>query len=337
MDSAIEKAMQAVRPLIDQQSHTISLATARDKELLKGFRQCDYIEIDSISAGASVQLRFNSLNNPEYEANKYRNFETTPEMPFKKLYITNTAQAGKTLVLKCGGDTTMKAHREAAITEIVNPLAVKDSAGTTIDPSTSTDIAAVATAVGALQAAAETLADVISAVNDVETDVEATKTSVDAVATAVGALQAAAETLADVITAVNAVATAVAAAETDIEATNTALGTIETDIEATNTELAKKPDKATAATVHNVVMTNADAEYSQALPANTKRINAQMRENDTAFRIAYVAGKVATPTAPYYTIQVAKEYYEDTLDLTSKTLYFGCAEAGKTIEILIWT
>jgi len=123
-ESIIEKAMSTVRPLIDQKSHTISLATARDKDLLKGFRKCDYIEIDSISAGATCQLRFNSLNNPEYEANKYRRFKTTPEQPFKKLYVTNTAQAGKTLVLKCGGDATMIAERESDISSIVNPVPI---------------------------------------------------------------------------------------------------------------------------------------------------------------------------------------------------------------------
>jgi len=231
MDSAIGKAMQTVRPLIDQRSHTISLATARDKELLQGFRQCDYIEIDSISSGAACQLRFNSLNNPEYESNKYRRFKTTPEMPFKKLYLTNTAQAGKTLVLKCGGDATMIAERESAISEIVNPIALKDSAGTTINP-----------------------------VSESENP-----------------------------------------------------------------------------TIYNVVMTNADTEYSQALPAGTKKFSLKMRQIDTAFRIAYVAGKVAAPTEPYYTIPITGEYYEDKLNLAAVTIYFACASAGKTIEITVWT
>jgi len=124
MASIINKAMQTVAPLIDQKSHTISLAVARDKELLEGFRKCDYIEIDSISAGGLCQLRFNSLSNPEYEAGKYRRFMTTPEMPFEKLYLTNKAQAGFSLVLKCGGDATMKAERESAITEITNPVPI---------------------------------------------------------------------------------------------------------------------------------------------------------------------------------------------------------------------
>ena len=229
--SMISKAMQKVSPLIDQRTVTIDLAGARDRELIEDFRQCDYIEIDSITSGASAQLRFNSPSNPTYEANKYRRFKTTPEMPFKKLYVTNTAQAACTLILKCGGDATMIAERESAISEIVNPIALKDSAGNTIDP----------------------------------------------------------------------------------------------------VELARTP------TIYNEEMTDADTEYSQLLPAGTKQFSVQLRENDTAFRIAFVTGKVAAPTEPYYSIQLAREYYEENLNLEAVTVYFACGSAGKNIEILAWT
>jgi len=230
-ESILKKGLRDVGELVDQRTITIDLATARDKDFIKAFRQCDYIEIDSITSGASAQLIFNSPSNPTYESNKYRRFRASKEIPFKKLYVTNTAQAACTLVLKCGGDKSMVAERESAISEIVNPVALKDSAGTTIDP----------------------------------------------------------------------------------------------------------VSEAGTATIYNVVMTLADTEYSQALPAGTKRFSLQMRENDTAFRIAYVTGKVAAPTEPYYTIVAAKEYYEVNLNLAAVTIYFGCGSAGKNIEILAWT
>lgn len=230
-ESLVGKGLRDVKELVDQRTITISLATAREKEFIEKFRQCDFIEIDSITSGASAEIRFNSPSNPEYEANKYRRFRASKEIPFKKLYITNTAQAACTLVLKCGGDKSMVAERESAISEIVNPVALKDSAGTTIDPLS----------------------------------------------------------------------------------------------------------EAGTPTIYNVVMTLADTEYSQALPAGTKRFMLQMRENDAAYRVAFVTGKVAAPTEPYYTVQSAREYYEEGLNLTGTTIYFGCGSAGKNIEIVAWT
>jgi len=90
--------------------------------------------------------------------------------------------------------------------------------------------------------------------------------------------------------------------------------------------------------IYNVVMTLADTEYSQTLPAACTRFLIQMRENDTAFRIAFVTGKVAAPTAPYYTVQAAREYFEEGLNLRMpyNTIYFACAVAAKNIQIIAW-
>ncbi len=93
----------------------------------------------------------------------------------------------------------------------------------------------------------------------------------------------------------------------------------------------------TTPVIYNVTMTNADTEYSQALPAGTKRFSAQIIEVDQPFRLAYVTGKVATPTSPWYTNQKAKEYYEDTLLLAAETLYFACSDAGNIVQIIAWT
>jgi len=83
-------------------------------------------------------------------------------------------------------------------------------------------------------------------------------------------------------------------------------------------------------------MTNLDTEYSQALPTNTKRFVVRTRDG-TSFRLAFVTGKVATPTAPYFTVPSNTSYQEDNIFLASQTVYFACDVAGKIIEIIAWT
>lgn len=94
--------------------------------------------------------------------------------------------------------------------------------------------------------------------------------------------------------------------------------------------------RATTPTIYNVTMTNANTEYSQALSANTKKFLIATRDR-TAFRLAFVTGKVATPTEPYLTVAANEIYFEDLLNFTSKTIFFASASAGKSIEIMEWT
>lgn len=89
-------------------------------------------------------------------------------------------------------------------------------------------------------------------------------------------------------------------------------------------------------TIYNVTMTNADTEYSQALPAGTKAFEFQCR-TDFDVRFAFATGKVATPTAPYMTLKSRHVYFKDRINLTSKTLYIACATAAQVIEIICWT
>ena len=101
--------------------------------------------------------------------------------------------------------------------------------------------------------------------------------------------------------------------------------------------ISRKPPVGYTPTFINVTLTSADTEYSQLLPTGTVKVSVQLRSNDAAFRIAYVTGKVATPTEPYYTIQSGNEYYEDQMDLTGLTIYLACGSAGKIAEIIAWT
>lgn len=93
---------------------------------------------------------------------------------------------------------------------------------------------------------------------------------------------------------------------------------------------------ATTPVLYEKTMTLADTEYSQALPANCKRFTIHCQDG-TAFRLAYVTGKVATPTAPYYSIPAGAVKSESGLYLAATTLYVACGTAGKKVEIEAWT
>lgn len=97
----------------------------------------------------------------------------------------------------------------------------------------------------------------------------------------------------------------------------------------------RKPTQAFNPAIYTKTMTNANAEYSQALPSGTKKFLIQCRDG-TAFRLAFVTGKVATPIEPYVTIPANSTYSED-LVFSHDTLFFACASAGKVVEIIAWT
>lgn len=112
-------------------------------------------------------------------------------------------------------------------------------------------------------------------------------------------------------------------------------------------ELPENSAIVTSPTIFNVTMANANTEYSQALPPHTKRFSIKTRDG-TAFRIAFVTGKVAAPTAPYLTVPANVEYSEDSLNVGFEagvvigagvllTLYFGCGVAAKVVEIIAWS
>jgi len=107
-----------------------------------------------------------------------------------------------------------------------------------------------------------------------------------------------------------------------------------------------KPYPSTPA-IYNVTMTNANQEYSQVLPAGTRKFRIKERLG-LDFRLAFVTGKVATPTAPYYTACTTRDSannwnvgpYElvfNNIECAALTCYFASAGSGRTIEIIAWT
>lgn len=88
--------------------------------------------------------------------------------------------------------------------------------------------------------------------------------------------------------------------------------------------------------IYNVTMTLANTEYSQVLPANTKKFMIHTRDG-TEFRLAFETGRVAVPTEPYFTVPDFEAYWEDLINPAALTLYFGCADTLKVIEIICWS
>ncbi len=103
---------------------------------------------------------------------------------------------------------------------------------------------------------------------------------------------------------------------------------------ATETTLAKLLP--TTINEYNTTCTVADTEYSQALPAATKKIQFINRASYD-LRYAFTTGKVAGPTAPYFTLKAGQTYFEIDLDLTSKTIYFASSHAGDVVELLVFS
>lgn len=91
-------------------------------------------------------------------------------------------------------------------------------------------------------------------------------------------------------------------------------------------------------TIYNVTCTNADTEYSQALPANCRFLEFQAR-TEAVIRFAFETGKVAGPASPYMTLK-AGDYYASPMigqGLAPSTLYVASPTAGVVVELLAWT
>lgn len=89
-------------------------------------------------------------------------------------------------------------------------------------------------------------------------------------------------------------------------------------------------------TTATITISGADTQASYELPANTVSFSLKSR-NGSAFRLAFVTGKVATPTDPYSTIDVSSAYTspEGSIIKPSTTIYVA-AEAADTIEVVSW-
>jgi hypothetical protein len=94
-------------------------------------------------------------------------------------------------------------------------------------------------------------------------------------------------------------------------------------------------NEADTVVTYNVTLTDADTEYSQALPTGCRAVAFRCRTAH-AVRFAWETGKVATPTAPYQTLKAGGEYWKDHIN-ADLTLYLAGDEDGLIVEIEAWS
>lgn len=90
------------------------------------------------------------------------------------------------------------------------------------------------------------------------------------------------------------------------------------------------------ATAYAVAITDADTEYEFDFPEGVKAVRIQARDT-TDIRLAFVTGKVATPTDPYHTIKGGNPAFFDRLYFNKNKLYLAAGAGSKVVEILCFT
>lgn len=85
--------------------------------------------------------------------------------------------------------------------------------------------------------------------------------------------------------------------------------------------------------IYNVTMTLANTEYSQALPAHTKKFTIKCR---TLYSIK-LAFTLNQSGVTYLTIPAGMAYSEDLIRPATLTLYFQCPTAAQVAEIVAWS
>ena len=94
-------------------------------------------------------------------------------------------------------------------------------------------------------------------------------------------------------------------------------------------------NKAIVPSIYNVGMSLANIEYSQTMPANTKKF-LMHTEDGTEFRMAFETGRVAGLSPPYFTVPINSSYNEDFIEPAALGLYFAGICPGLTMEIVAW-
>lgn len=90
-------------------------------------------------------------------------------------------------------------------------------------------------------------------------------------------------------------------------------------------------------TINNVVLILANTEYSIIL-TTVRKYCFKVLSGSASIRFSNVAGKVATPTLPYYTLDSSSEEVQDFgTSYFSGTLYFASSTAGTTVLIQYWS
>ena len=89
-------------------------------------------------------------------------------------------------------------------------------------------------------------------------------------------------------------------------------------------------------TIFNEVMTVINTEYDITIPAETVRLTVQQRGAHTV-RIAFVTGKVAGSTAPFYTLKSGDVLEISDVTCFSEVLYLASPDVGSIVEVITWS
>ncbi len=109
------------------------------------------------------------------------------------------------------------------------------------------------------------------------------------------------------------------------------ISSLVTAVNTVNTSVSKQ--NATTPTIYNLTCTSANTEYSQALPANTKRFTVMNKGNSpgTTWKMYFTSAAGSTMDFPGNV-----GYTEEMIYLAAQTLYFKSSNAGDVIQILAW-
>lgn len=86
-------------------------------------------------------------------------------------------------------------------------------------------------------------------------------------------------------------------------------------------------------TIANVTMTDANTEYSYAVPAHAKRFEIKLRSLNALLKMAFNSGESGTT---YITIPYGASYSEQDVKVGGRTLYFQSPTAAQTAEVKVW-
>ena len=98
--------------------------------------------------------------------------------------------------------------------------------------------------------------------------------------------------------------------------------------------------RGTKVQMFTVSMPVANFEYKWQLPFGCKKLTMQCRDSTDVY-MATNRGCVAGPYDPYFTLKGGTAWDDQQLNIGNladiSTIYFGCASAGKVVEIIIWS
>jgi hypothetical protein len=98
--------------------------------------------------------------------------------------------------------------------------------------------------------------------------------------------------------------------------------------------------KGTKVQMFAVFMPAANIEYKWQIPFGCKKLTMQCRDSTDVY-MATNRGCVAGPSDPYFTLKGGTAWDDQDLNIGNladiSTIYFGCASAGKVVEIITWS